>query len=104
MLHKLTIDIDYEKAWRTIYIEMTNTIENPDIYTIHTEITDGYKTIYNMIETKERGQAFKYFMAFKSAKNVKDCCGFEVNHKQNLITEKNPYISKFEYIKRFLWE
>lgn len=105
MLYKLIADIDYDKAWRTIVIEMKNTIENPNIYIVHTNITNGYKTIYETTEIKDHEQAFKYFISFKKgAETAKNCCGLEINHKQNLITEKNAYISEFEFIKRFLWE
>lgn len=106
MKHRIVIDIDGKNEWRTIVVEMVNTIEKPNVYNIHTTITDGYKKIYETTEIKGHKQALEYLLAFKNSGfvNNKDCCGFEINHKQNLITEKNPYISKMEYIKRFLWE
>lgn len=104
MLHRIVIDIDGKTEWRTVIIEMVNTIEKPNVYSVHTTITDGYKTIYEKTEIKGHEQALKYFLALKNFGYCSNCCGFDVNHKQTLITEKNPYISKFEYIKRFLWE
>lgn len=104
MKHKIVVDIDSENEWRTIVVEMVNTIERPNVYTIYTTVTDGYNVIYKTSEIKGHEQALKYFIAFKTAKNIKDCCGFEIIHKQTLITKKNPYISKMEHMKRFLWE
>ena len=106
MKHKIIIDIDGKTEFRTIVIEMLNTIEKPNVYTVYTTITDGYKTIYQTKEIKGHEQALKYLIAFQNSDfiNGKDCCGFEVKHNQTFITEKNPYISKMEYIKRFLWE
>ena len=104
MKHRIVIDIDGKNEWKTIVIEIANTIEKPNVYTVHTDITDGYKTIYKKTEIKGHEQALKYIHAFKNFEYCSDCCGFEIEHKQTFITEKNPYISKLEYIKRFLWE
>lgn len=106
MLHRIIIDIDGKNDFRTIVVTLMNTIEKPNVYTVYTTITDGYKTIYETTEVKGHEQALKYMLAFKNSGfiNSRDCVGFEVKHNQTFITEKNPYISKFEYIKRFLWE
>ena len=105
MKHQIVIDIDGKNEWRTIIFTMINTIEKPNVYNVHTVIKDGYKTIYEITEIKGHVLALKYFLTYKKVfENSKDCCGFEIEHKQTFITEKNPYISKLEYIKRFLWE
>lgn len=104
MKHRIVIDIDGKNEFRTIVIEMVNTIERPNVYSVYTEITNGYKTIYEKKEVKGHEQALKYMLTFKNFLHCTDCVGFEVKHKQTFITEKNPYISKMEYIKRFLWE
>lgn len=106
MKHRIVIDIDGKNDFRTIVIEMINTIERPNVYTVHTTITDGYKTIYEKKVIKGHEQALKDFITISDfmTTTYNNVCGFEVKHKQTFITEKNPYISKMEYIKRFLWE
>jgi phosphoribosylglycinamide formyltransferase-1 len=48
-------------------------------------------------------EALKYILELKNAE-FKNILGIDFISKQTLITEKNPYIPKDEYIKRFLWE
>ena len=106
MLHKIIIDIEGKNDFRTIVVEMVNTIEKPNVYTVNTIVTDGYKTLCKTKEIKGHEKALKDFIAIRNfgTREKNNFCGFEVKHKQTFITEKNPYISKMEYIKRFLWE
>ena len=60
----------------------------------------SYAHIDSMLNHKE---ALKYILELKNAK-FENIVGIDFISKQTLITEKNPYISNDEYIKRFLWE
>lgn len=105
MKYRIVIDIDGKYTWKTIVVTMTNTVENPNIYNMCTTITDNHETI-EVNEIKGHRETLEYILSLKRNPYIdsKDCCGFDIYHKQTFITEKNPYISKLEYIKRFLWE
>lgn len=105
MLFKIVIDTDSEKTFfQTLVYTFKNSVEFPNCYKVVTTIEkyDESARIINK-ETMNHEEALKYILELKNAE-FENIVGIDFISKQTLITEKNPYISNDEYIKRFLWE
>lgn len=105
MLFKIVIDTDSEKTFfQTLVYTFKNSVEFPNHYKVITTI-EKYDESARVIsqETMSHKEALKYILELKNAE-FENIVGIDFITKQTLITEKNPYIPRNEYIKRFLWE
>ena len=105
MLIKVVIDTDCEDTFAsTITVTFENSIEYINRYTVTTKVVKYDNSIlFKKSEIMNHDRALKYIVALKNTQ-ADNVIGIDVYKKQTLITEKNPYISNDEYIKRFLWE
>lgn len=105
MLIKVIIDMDFEKiSGKTIVITFENSIEFVNRYKVTTKVMNWDNSIlFKKSEIMNHDRALKYIVALKNTQ-AENIIGIDIYQKQTLITEKNPYISHDEYIKRFLWE
>ena len=105
MLFKVIIDTDSEKTFlQTIVVTIENSIEFINRYKVTTKIVKyDNSVLFEKSEIMNHDRALKWILGLKNTE-VENIVGIDFISKQTLITKKNPYISRDEYIKRFLWE